>query len=160
MNCARSTSGWSAWSNRGGDRESAFIRGHPRFPMTDPAVRLDKWLWAARFFKTRSLAQQAIRGGKIEINGDKPKASRLVRVDDRLRIGKGEWLIEVDVLEVGEKRVSAPLAREMYRETGESRQRREAIQAQRQIDRTRAGDPGKRPDKHSRRALRRIHRGD
>ncbi|NDY94488.1 RNA-binding S4 domain-containing protein [Wenzhouxiangella limi] len=127
--------------------------------MTDP-VRLDKWLWAARFFKTRSLAQQAIRGGKIELNGDKPKASRLVRAQDRLRISKGEWLIEVDVIEVGEKRVSAPLARQMYQETEDSRQRREAVQAQRAAEHTRSGDPGKRPDKHSRRALRRIHRGD
>ncbi|MFP4209157.1 MAG: RNA-binding S4 domain-containing protein, partial [Wenzhouxiangella sp.] len=99
--------------------------------MTDAAVRLDKWLWAARFFKTRSLAQQAIRGGRVEINGAKPKASRLVRADDRLRISKGEWLIEVDVLEVGEKRVSAPLAARMYRETEDSVQRRETARAER-----------------------------
>ena len=124
--------------------------------MTETAVRLDKWLWAARFFKTRSFAQQAIRGGKVEINGDKPKASRLVRADDRLRISKGEWLIEIDVLQVADKRVSATLARAMYRETAESLARRETAKAERAL----AGDPGKRPDKHQRRALRRIHRGD
>ncbi|MEE4638688.1 MAG: RNA-binding S4 domain-containing protein [Wenzhouxiangella sp.] len=124
--------------------------------MTGQAFRLDKWLWAARFFKTRSLAQQAIRGGKIEINGNKPKASRLVRVNDRLRISKGEWLIELDVLEVGEKRVSAPLAALMYRETEDSLRRREAARDERRL----AGNPGKRPDKHQRRALRRVLRGD
>lgn len=124
--------------------------------MTDAAVRLDKWLWAARFFKTRSLAQQAIRGGRVEINGAKPKASRLVRADDRLRISKGEWLIEVDVLEVGEKRVSAPLAAQMYRETEDSVQRRETARAERSL----VGDAGKRPDKQQRRALRRVLRGN
>ena len=123
--------------------------------MTETAARLDKWLWAARFFKTRGLAQQAIRGGKVEINGDKPKASRLVRVDDRLRISKGEWLTEVDVLQIGIKRVSAPLAREMYRETAASLVRRETAKAERAL----AGDSGKRTDKHQRRALRRIQRG-
>ncbi len=124
--------------------------------MTDQAVRLDKWLWAARFFKTRSLAQQAVRGGKVEINGDKPKSSRLVRAKDRLRISKGELIFEIVVLEVGEKRVSAPLASQMYQETNDSQVRRETLRAQRQ----QLGDSGRRPDKHQRRALRRIHRGD
>jgi len=124
--------------------------------MTDQAVRLDKWLWAARFFKTRSLAQQAVRGGKVEINGDKPKPSRLVRAKDSLRISKGELIFEIDVLEVGEKRVSASLASQMYLETNDSQVRRETLRAERQ----QAGDSGRRPDKHQRRALRRIHRGD
>lgn len=124
--------------------------------MTDQAVRLDKWLWAARFFKTRSLAQQAVRGGKVEINGDKPKPSRLVRAKDRLRISKGELLFEIDVLEIGEKRVSASLASQMYLETDDSLARRETLRAERQ----QMGDSGRRPDKHQRRALRRIHRGD
>lgn len=120
------------------------------------AVRLDKWLWAARFFKTRGLAQQAIRGGKVEINGDKPKASRLVRNGDQLQISKGELLFVVDVLQLLDKRVSAPLARQMYVETGESLARREALRESRLA----SGDRGGRPDKHQRRALRRIHRGE
>ena len=120
------------------------------------AVRLDKWLWAVRFFKTRSLAQQAIRGGKIEINGDKPKASRLVREGDRLRISKGEWLFEVDVRGLIDKRVSAPLAQQLYQETEHSVARREAARESRR----QSVEPGRRPDKHQRRALRRIHRGD
>jgi ribosome-associated heat shock protein Hsp15 len=124
--------------------------------MTDQAVRLDKWLWAARFFKTRGLAQQAVRGGKVEINGDKPKPSRLVRIGDKLCISKGELLFEVGVLEVGEKRVSAALASQMYRETDDSLARRETLRAQRQ----QGGERGGRPDKHQRRVLRRIQRGD
>jgi ribosome-associated heat shock protein Hsp15 len=120
------------------------------------AVRLDKWLWAARFFKTRSLAQQAIRGGKVEINGAKPKASRLVRSGDQLQVSKGELLFVVDVLELSEKRVSAPLAQQMYRETEDSLARREALRESRRDQ----GERGSRPDKHQRRALRRIHRGE
>ncbi|MEE4297031.1 MAG: RNA-binding S4 domain-containing protein [Wenzhouxiangella sp.] len=120
------------------------------------AVRLDKWLWAARFFKTRSLAQQAIRGGKVEINGDKPKASRLVRAGDQLRVSKGEWLFVVDVLQLSEKRVSAPLAQQMYQETEDSLARREALRESRRE----SGERGGRPDKHQRRVLRRINRGE
>lgn len=128
--------------------------------MTEPAVRLDKWLWAARFFKTRGLAQQAVRGGRVEINDARPKASRLVRPGDRLRIGKGELVFEVEVLSVGDKRVSAPLARDMYRETAESLKRRQdQIEARRQEGQT-SGDPGRRPDRRQRRAIRKILRGD
>ncbi len=124
--------------------------------MTDvDAVRLDKWLWAARFFKTRGLSQQAIRGGKIEINGAKPKASRLVRAGDQLQVSKGELLLVVEVVQLSEKRLSAPLAQEMYRETDDSRARREVARESRRA----TGERGGRPDKHQRRALRRIQRG-
>jgi ribosome-associated heat shock protein Hsp15 len=123
------------------------------------AVRLDKWLWAARFFKTRSLASQAVRGGKIEINGASPKPSRLVRVGDRLRISRGELVFEVIVEQLGERRVSAPLAREMYAETEAGRKARE-----RQLERLRqervAGEGAAvRPDKRQRRQIRRLVRG-
>ncbi len=139
---------------------SAFIRVHPRFQMTDTAVRLDKWLWATRFFKTRALAQQAIKGGRVEINGTKPKASRLVRPGDRLQIGKGELVFEVEVLSVGDQRVSAPLAQAMYRETEASVARREALKADRRERGGEPGDPGRRPDRRQRRAIRNILRGD
>ena len=128
--------------------------------MTDPAVRLDKWLWAARFFKTRGLAQQAVRGGHIEINGDKPKPSRLVRPGDRLEIGKGELKFEVEVLSVGDKRVSATLAQAMYRESEASLARREALKADRRERGVEPGDPGRRPDRRQRQAIRKILRGD
>lgn len=120
--------------------------------MTDPAVRLDKWLWATRFFKTRGLAQQAVKGGQVGINGDRAKPSRLVRPGDRLEVTKGEFRIEVEVLSVGEKRVSAPLAREMYRESEASVQRREALKAERVERGDEPGDPGRRPDRRQRAA--------
>jgi ribosome-associated heat shock protein Hsp15 len=128
--------------------------------MSDQGVRLDKWLWAARFFKTRALAQQAVRGGRVDINGDKPKASRLVRPGDRLDIGKGELVFEVEVLSVGDKRVSAPLAQAMYRETEASMARREALKAERRERGAEPGDSGRRPDRRQRRAIRSIFRGD
>lgn len=119
-------------------------------------VRLDKWLWAVRFFKTRSLAQRAVRGGKVEINGATPKASRLVRVGDRLRITRGDLVFEIVVDEVGEKRVSAPLARAMYTETEAGRRERELRLEQRRQQRAAGqGRPGS-PDRRQRRQIRRL----
>jgi len=126
--------------------------------MTDSA-RLDKWLWAARFFKTRGQAQQAIRGGKVEINGASPKASRLVRCGDRLRITKGEARFEVVVDAIGEKRVSAPLAQAMYSETETSRSERERRAELRRMEQDGGAAPPRRPDKRERRRLRAFSRG-
>ncbi len=122
------------------------------------ATRLDKWLWAARFFKTRSLAQQAIKGGKVEINGQRAKPSRLVRIDDRLKITRGELLFEVDVQGLSERRVSAPQAAELYAETESGRKAREAkIEQLRQDRQTRQQRP-RRPDKRQRRELQKLQR--
>jgi ribosome-associated heat shock protein Hsp15 len=87
--------------------------------MTD-SVRIDKWLWAARFFKTRSLATDAVASGKVHINDDKTKASRNVKLGDRLWINNGttEWEVIVDGL--AEKRGSATIAQGLYTETQES----------------------------------------
>ncbi len=126
--------------------------------MTD-GVRLDKWLWAARFFKTRSLAGQALRGGKVEINGAGAKPSRLVRVGDFLRITRGELIFEVIVEQVGERRVSAPLAREMYSETEAGRKAREAQLERLRQERVAGEGPAGRPDKRQRRQIRRFIRG-
>ncbi|NBB91722.1 MAG: RNA-binding protein [Gammaproteobacteria bacterium] len=123
------------------------------------AVRLDKWLWATRFFKTRGQAQQAIKGGKVEINGASPKASRLVRCGDRLEITKGELRFEVVVDEIGEKRVSAPLAQAMYTETERSRAERERRAELRRMDQDGGIAPSRRPDKRDRRRLRAFNRG-
>ena len=119
------------------------------------SVRLDKWLWATRFFKTRGLAQQAIRGGRVAINGQKPKPSRLVRADDRLEIGRGELHFDVRVLGLIERRVSAEQARQLYQESAESIERRETRAAQRREERE-AGEAGKRPDKRQRRQIHRL----
>lgn len=122
-------------------------------------VRLDKWLWAARFFKTRGMAQQAIKGGKVEINGASPKASRLVRVGDRLEITKGALRFEVTVDEIGQRRVSAPLAQAMYTETERSRAERERRAELRRMDQDGGIAPVRRPDKRERRRLRAFNRG-
>jgi len=123
------------------------------------AVRLDKWLWATRFFKTRAMAQQAIKGGKVDINGACPKASRLVRCGDRLEITKGEQRFEVVVEELGERRVSAPLAQAMYTETDRSRAARKRLAELKRLDQAGGIAPSRRPDKRERRRLRDFNRG-
>ena len=92
--------------------------------MTD-SVRIDKWLWAARFFKTRSLATDAVDRGKVKVNGDKVKPARSVKVGERIEIDNGasEW--EVVVQDLSDKRGPAPVAQKLYAETEDSVRRRE-----------------------------------
>src|SRR5262250_2072541 len=90
-------------------------------PAAEPhGVRLDVWLWAARFFKTRALAKQAIEGGKVEINGAAGKPSKNVHAGDRLKITRGEDRYEIDVVALRDQRGSATLAQQCYRETDAS----------------------------------------
>ena len=99
-------------------------------------VRLDRWLWAARFFKTRALASDAIKHGQILLNGHKAKPARKIGCNDRLRIRKAQLIYEITVEALGEKRVSAKLAQQMYSEAAQSVEAREqrqiAIRADRQ----------------------------
>ena len=118
------------------------------------AVRLDKWLWAARFFKTRALASDAIDGGKVDVNGAKAKRARLVRAGDEVRLRRPpmEWILEVRA--VSERRGPATVAQTLYGETAASRATREAI-----ADRLRAGAAGAeagRPSKRDRRDIARL----
>ncbi|GGY17131.1 heat-shock protein 15 [Rhodanobacter panaciterrae] len=124
----------------------------PVNPVTD--LRADQWLWAARFFKTRSLAKQAIDGGKIEVNEAGCKPAKALHVGDMLRISRGEERLEVEVLGLSDKRGPASVAQTLYRETETSRVAREAAQQQHQL--IGASGPLKRPDKHARRDLRRL----
>ena len=94
------------------------------------AERLDKWLWAARFFKTRSLAAEAIDGGKVEVNGEGAKRSRLVHVGDRVKVRKPPFAHEVEVRRLTEQRGSGSVAATMYEELPESRKVREELAAQ------------------------------
>jgi ribosome-associated heat shock protein Hsp15 len=116
-------------------------------------VRLDKWLWAARFFKTRGLAADAVTGGKIEINGARPKPSRAVRAGDRLTIRRGAYEWTIIVQGVARLRGPAAQAQALYEETEESRSRREATAAQLKLERPPEFDSGGRPTKKDRRAM-------
>lgn len=126
--------------------------------MNDPAtsVRLDKWLWAARFFKTRSLAAEAVSGGRVHVNGDRVKPSRSVRVGDRLRINRsGEtWL--VDVRGLNDKRRPAAEAQQLYQETPEGRATREQEAEARRLARLATPHTDHRPDRRDRRHIRRF----
>jgi len=117
-------------------------------------VRADVWLWAARFFKTRSLAKQAIDGGKIDLNDGSCKPAKAVQVGDVFRISRGEERLEVEVLALSEKRGPAPVAQALYRESEASVAAREAAKVQRKL--VGAMAPPGRPDKQARRELRRL----
>lgn len=119
-------------------------------------VRVDKWLWAARFFKTRSLASDAVSGGKIKLNGSAPKPAREVKVGDRLEISNGETRWEVIVQALSEKRGPAPEARLLYEETAESIAAREAEQQRRKFTHEPAAEIHGRPTKRDRRQLDRF----
>jgi ribosome-associated heat shock protein Hsp15 len=111
-------------------------------------VRIDRWLWAARFFKTRSLAGRACELGRIEANGQAVKPAREVRVGDLLRVKNPSGEFQVEVLGLSEMRGPAPVAQKLYRETEESRELRLKLAAERKmmprIESTREGKPSKR----------------
>ena len=94
-------------------------------------LRIDKWLWAARFYKTRSIASDAVNGGKVHLNGERVKAAKAVKVGDVLRIRRGEELWTVSVVSLFEKRRQASLAQTMYEEHEESQKQREENAANR-----------------------------
>lgn len=117
------------------------------------AVRVDKWLWAARFFKTRSSAQQAVEGGKVKVNGERIKPSKELRAGEALtiQIGTAEWQIRVEQL--SDKRGPATVARSLYSEDEASRVRREEQAALRKFATDPARDRVGRPTKRERREL-------
>ena len=120
-------------------------------------VRVDKWLWAARFFKTRSLAKAAIEGGKVLFAGQKVKVSREVAPGDMLRIRQGWDEREVKVIATSEQRRAAPIAQTLYEETEASIERRARAAEARKAAGTLAR-PSQRPGKHERKALERLRK--
>ena len=126
----------------------------------NPLVRIDKWLWAARFFKTRSIARAAIQGGKVQVNGARTKPGRVLNTGDQVRLQRGQEVMTVIVRGVSDRRGPAPEAQKLYEETEESRLRREAIARQRQLERDARAARERRPDKRQRRQLQRLRRGD
>ncbi|WP_290789681.1 ribosome-associated heat shock protein Hsp15 [Halomonas sp.] len=122
------------------------------------SVRLDKWLWAARFFKTRGLAKKAIEGGKVHYNGARAKTSRNVELGALVRVPQGWDLMEVEVVALSDQRRGAPEARALYRETEESAVRREREAEARRLTNQAMQHPLKRPDKKQRRDIQRFQR--
>jgi ribosome-associated heat shock protein Hsp15 len=116
-------------------------------------VRIDKWLWAARFFKTRSLARDAIKGGKVQIDGHRVKPGRTLAVGDQLSIRRGEEQFQVTVTDLNDRRLSATLAQGKYVEDPASVVRREAAAAQRKLDQQAQAESQGRPDKRQRRQI-------
>ncbi|KQZ68512.1 RNA-binding protein [Rhodanobacter sp. Root561] len=123
-------------------------------PPETVTLRVDVWLWAARFFKTRSLAKQAIDGGRIDVNDAGCKPARTLHSGDRLKISRGEERMEVEVLALSDRRGPASAAQLLYRETESSRVAREAARELHRL--IGASGPPKRPDKQARRDLRRL----
>ena len=120
------------------------------------SVRLDLWLWAARFFKTRALAKHAIDTGKVEIGGQRAKPARGVRVGDALQVTRLEERFEIEVLALGTVRGPASVAQTLYRESDASKQAREQVRAQRAAERAGYHPPDTKPDKRARRLIRAL----
>jgi ribosome-associated heat shock protein Hsp15 len=123
-------------------------------------VRLDKWLWAARFFKTRALAATAIETGKVEVSGERAKRAKQLQVGDSLRIRLGPYHHVVTVRALSEHRGPAAIAAKLYEETEEGRKAREAMQLQVKIARAVPGYDRGRPTKKDRRDFERVRRPD
>ena len=121
--------------------------------------RLDKWLWCARFYKTRSLAAQAVTGGKAHLNGERVKPAHVVRAGDRISVSRDGLVAEFTVLSIPLRRGPAPEAQQHYLETDASRERRERLREQRRLADLARPRPEERPDKRGRRELMRLQRG-
>jgi ribosome-associated heat shock protein Hsp15 len=123
-------------------------------------VRLDKWLWAARFYKTRSLAAEAVEKGKVEVNGERAKRAKLLQAGDSLRIRLGPYQHIVTVRALSEKRGPASVAAALYEESPEGRRAREAMQIQVKVAQSVPGYERGRPSKKDRREIERLRRRD
>ena len=123
-------------------------------------VRLDKWLWAARFYKTRSLAAEAIEKGKVEVNGERAKRAKLLQAGDSLVIRLGPYQHLITVRAVSERRGPASFAATLYEESAEGRKAREAMQIQVKVAQSVPGYDRGRPTKKDRRDIERARRRD
>ncbi len=119
-------------------------------------VRLDKWLWAARFFKTRSLAAKEVSSGHVLLAGNRVKPARTLAVGDKLDIRIGYDQYTVMVLDLSERRGPATVARLLYEETESSRTQRELLKEQRLLANSQGMRPEKKPEKHERRRIRQF----
>ncbi|EKT60832.1 ribosome-associated heat shock protein Hsp15 [Providencia sneebia] len=116
-------------------------------------IRLDKWLWAARFYKTRAIARDMIDGGKVHYNGQRAKPSKVVELNALVKLRQGNDERIVEVLAISGQRKGAPEAQQLYRETEASIEQREKIAQARKMNALTMPHPERRPDKKERRAL-------
>jgi ribosome-associated heat shock protein Hsp15 len=121
-------------------------------------MRVDKWLWAARFFKTRAIAADAVDGGKVHVNGERVKRAKSVRVGDEIQLRLGPYEHRVVVRELSERRGPATVAATLYEEHAESVAERERLQAQRRLEATRVMHDAGRPNKRERRQIDELRR--
>jgi ribosome-associated heat shock protein Hsp15 len=121
-----------------------------------PPIRLDLWLWGARFYKTRSIAKQAIETGKVDVNGQRAKPSRGVRVGDAMRVTRGDEVFEITVAGLSDQRGPASVAQTLYVESDESKARRAEVIAVARASRTGYRAPESKPDKRARRLIRAL----
>lgn len=126
---------------------------HSQIEEEKEAVRLDKWLWAARFYKTRTLAKEMIDGGKVHYNGQRSKPNKIVEVGATLKIRQGSDEKEIVVLALATQRRCAPEAQLLYRETEQSLANREKLAMARKMNALSMPHPDRRPDKKERRDL-------
>ena len=122
----------------------------------DDRVRLDKWLWAARFFKTRALASEAVAGGKVQVNGDRAKRARPLQIGDEVRVRQGPYEFQVVVRALSARRGPASVAAELYEERPESRAAREAMALQLKTLHAAFVPEKGRPTKRDRREIERL----
>ena len=119
-------------------------------------IRLDVWLWAARFYKTRALAKHAIETGKVDVGGQRAKPSRSVRIGDALVVARGEERFEIEVNALSDMRGPASTAQALYRESDASKLAREQARALRAAERGGFRAPETKPDKRARRLIRAL----
>jgi ribosome-associated heat shock protein Hsp15 len=123
-------------------------------------IRLDKWLWAARFFKTRGLAADAVSGGKVHLNGARTKPAKSTRVGDEVEMRRGPYTTVVVVRALGDRRGPASEAQQLYEETEASRTARETLAAQLRTESATFTPHAGKPSKRDRREGVRLRRGD
>ena len=121
------------------------------------SLRIDKWLWAARFFKTRSIATDAVEGGKIKLNGERPKPAKSVKISDKIEVRSGPFTFFITVLALSDKRGPATAAALLYAETPESKSARQLLAEQLHADAATAPFVRGRPTKKARRDIIRFN---
>lgn len=123
-------------------------------------VRLDRWLWAARFFKTRAQAKIAIEGGKVQLGGQRGKPAKEIGVGQEMSVRRGDDVFDIVVTQLAERRGSAKIAATLYEETAASSERRATDSATRKMERAGLKIPSHKPNKHDRRALKQMKQAD